>query len=54
MERRLVIGMAGVLAMTLLALLAPLFAAPATCSETTWPGPGCDRLETAAAPVAWN
>ena len=47
MERRLAIGMAGVLLMTLVALFAPLYADARGCPSAVNPGAGCDRLAAA-------
>lgn len=47
MERRLAIGMAGVLLMTLVALFAPLYADTRACPGAATPGFGCDRFAAA-------
>ena len=53
MERRLAIGMAGVLLMTLVALFAPLYADTRACPGAATPDFGCDRF-AAASLVAEN
>lgn len=47
MERRLAIGMAGVLMMTLVALFAPLYADTVACPNAATPGFGCERIAAA-------
>lgn len=47
MEKRLAIGMAGVLLMTLVALFAPVYAEHRACPGAATPGFGCDRFAAA-------